>query len=116
MGKIITDARGLISQPRDPYWDAPVSRREAQKAVNDLALNDQELTNRCDTLSIVLNFILEDKLGIKDRKELDAFVEKKKAELAKIEAQMEAAQKAQAEAQQSQPVQPEQGAGDGTNG
>ena len=94
MSKVITDARGLVSQPKDPYWDVPVTRREIQKAVNDLATNDMELSNRCDTTAIVLNFVLEDVLHIKDRKRLDAFVERKKKEVAELQAAAEAAAEA----------------------
>jgi len=80
MGRILTDSRGLIDQPKDPYWDSPLTRREMQIAVNQLSENDMALTNMCDTASIVLNFICEEKLNVK-REELDAYVEKKKAEM-----------------------------------
>jgi len=116
MGRILTDTRGLINQPKDPYWDAPITRREIQMAVNDLALNDNELTNRTDTLSIVLNFILEDILHIKDRTRLDAYVERKKKELAeKIAAAQPAQPEQQAQTQTAQPTQETQEAENGPN-
>lgn len=78
MSSIILDSSGILKQPKDPYWDAPLTRREAQKAINDLAYNEMELTNRSDTASIVLNLLCE-KLNV-TRGELDAYVAKKKAE------------------------------------
>ena len=68
-----------IQRPKDPYWDAPITRYEVQKAVNALALNDNELTNRSDTVFIVVNFLCE-KLGITPG-ELEVYRDKKKAEI-----------------------------------
>lgn len=118
MGRILTDTRGLVTQPKDPYWDSPLTRREMQVAVNQLSENDMALTNMMDTMSIVLNFILEDKLGVKDRTELDAFVARKKAELEALRAAAaHHAQQAQAQAaQQGEPAQPEQPAQPEGNG
>lgn len=117
MGRILTDTRGLVTQPKDPYWDAPLTRREMQVAVNQLSENDMALTNMMDTMSIVLNFILEDKLGVKDRTELDKFVVRKKAELEALRtAAAHQAEQIQA-AQQGEPTQPEQPAQtEGNNG
>lgn len=86
-----------IQRPKDPYWDAPITRYEVQKAVNALALNDNELTNRSDTVFIVVNFLCE-KLGVTPG-ELEVYRDKKKAEAtALLEAQMAAAAKAKDQA------------------
>lgn len=71
-------ADGLVQPAHDPYWDAPVTRREAQGAINDLAVNDKNLAMQNDTTNIVVNFLCE-RLNI-TRAEIDAWVEKKKAE------------------------------------
>lgn len=68
-----------IQRPKDPYWDAPITRYEVQKAVNALALNDNELTNRSDTVFIVVNLLCE-KAGITPG-EVQAYVDKKSAEV-----------------------------------
>ena len=70
-----------IQRPYDKYWDAPMSRREAHTLFMKLASNDSELTGMCDTAALLLNFILEKKLGITDRKEIDDYVEVKKAQM-----------------------------------
>lgn len=82
MNHIITDSNGLVKTPHDPYWDGPVTRREAQGAINALADNDRILTMCNDTVNIAVNFLLE-KLGV-TRGELNVYVEKKKAEVAKV--------------------------------
>ncbi len=73
-----------IKQPYEKYWDEPgqVTRRELQRALNKMAANDSELAGMCDTAALVLNYILEVKLGVTDRKELDIYVEAKKLQLA----------------------------------
>lgn len=92
MSSLILDSSGLVKQPKDPYWDAPLTRREAQKAINDIAMNEMELTNRSDTTSIVLNFLC-DKLNV-TRAELDIYVEKKKVEALALKEKMDQAAKA----------------------
>jgi len=67
---------GLMNVPHDPYWDVPISRREVQEAVNQLAQNDAALAAQNDTSNIVLNYLCE-KIGI-ERKEIDAWAAKKK--------------------------------------
>ena len=47
-----------------------------------------ELMGMADTAALLLNFILEKKLGITDRKEIDDYVEVKKAQLAAQREQM----------------------------
>jgi hypothetical protein len=76
MGKIILDPsdNNPVQPAFDPYWDKPMTRREAHKLFMKLASNDNELTGMADTAAILLNFILEKKLGIKDRTEVDAYV------------------------------------------
>jgi hypothetical protein len=71
-----------IKQPYDKYWDAPMTRREAHTLFMKLASNDSELMGMADTAALLLNFILEKKLVITDRKEVDEYVEVKKAQLA----------------------------------
>ena len=83
MSKIILNANDSpIEQPFDRYWDAPMTRREAHKLFMKLASNDSELMGMADTAALLLNFILEKKLLIVDRKEIDDYVELKKAQLA----------------------------------
>jgi hypothetical protein len=77
-----------VQQPYDKYWDAPMTRREAYTLFKKLASNDSELTGMCDTAALLLNFILEKKLAITDRKEVDDYVEVKKAQLAAQREQM----------------------------
>ncbi len=73
----------LVEQPFDKYWDAPgqITRRELQRAINKLSSNDSELAGMCDTAALVLNYILEIKLGVKNREELDVYVEAKKLQM-----------------------------------
>ena len=87
MSSIITD-NSPIQPAFDPYWDKPMSRREAHRLFMKLASNDSELTGMADTAALLLNFILEKKLVITDRKEVDDYVELKKAQLAAEREQM----------------------------
>jgi len=73
---------GIIKGPPDSYWDAPITRREVQSAINEICLNEQALENRSDTTNIVLNFLLE-KFNV-TRGELDVYVERKKSEAAAL--------------------------------
>lgn len=89
MSNLIIDANDSPIQPAfDPYWDKPMSRREAHKLFMRLAANDNELMGMADTAALLLNFILEKKLVIVDRKEVDDYVEMKKAQMAAQRAQM----------------------------
>ena len=89
MANLILDANDSPIQPAfDPYWDKPMSRREAHKLFMRLASNDNELMGMADTAALLLNFILEKKLVIVDRKEIDDYVELKKAQLAAQREQM----------------------------
>lgn len=101
MSNLIADPSApLIREPKHPYWDAPLTRREGQLAINEMAENDQELSNRADTTHIVLNFICE-RLNI-TRGEIEAYVERKKAEIKAIrEAEAKAARAAEAANEQS---------------
>ena len=93
MSSIILNANDSPIQPAfDPYWDKPMTRREAHKLFMKLASNDSELMGMADTAALLLNFILEKKLVITDRKEIDDYVEVKKAQLS---AQREALKNAQ---------------------
>ena len=80
MSSIITD-NSPIQPAFDPYWDKPMSRREAHALFMKLASNDNELMGMADTAALLLNFILEKKLGITDRKEIDDYVEVNKAQM-----------------------------------
>lgn len=97
MSSLIIDPSGSGLKPvHDKYWDAPITRREVQQAVNDIAVNENALQNMCDTSNIVLNFLCT-KLNV-TRGELDAYVAKTKAEVAaQIEAQNKAAEGANAQ-------------------
>ena len=77
----------LVEQPYDKYWDAPLTRREAQRMVNKLAANDSELMGMCDTAALILNFLCEAKLKV-DREEIEIYVEAKKLQLAEARAKM----------------------------
>jgi len=91
----------LIQHPHDPYWDGPLTRREAQRMVNKLAANDSELAGMCDTAALVLNYILEAKLGITNREELDVYVEAKKLQMAEHRERMKVASEAQEKTQEA---------------
>jgi hypothetical protein len=89
MSNLIIDANDSPIQPAfDPYWDKPMSRREAHKLFMRLAANDNELMGMADTAALLLNFILEKKLVIVDRKEVDDYVELKKSQMAAQREQM----------------------------
>ena len=88
-------SKDLIKQPHDPFWDGSPTRREMQAAINKLSSNDSELAGMADTAALVLNFILEVKFGIVDRKELDIYVEAKKLQLEEARAKMKAAAEAE---------------------
>jgi transcription initiation factor TFIID subunit TAF12 len=77
-----------IQPAHDPYWDKPMTRREAFTLFKRLATNDNELMGMADTASILINFICERKLGIVDRKEVDEYVAAKTKELAARRAAM----------------------------
>lgn len=93
MSRIITDPTGLVKQPHDPYWDGPITRREVQGAVNVLANNDSELFLQATTARLIMNLYAE-KLNITPA-ELQAYIDRKKAE---INAALAAQEKATAEA------------------
>ena len=88
MSNLIVGADSPIQRPYDKYWDAPMTRREAHALFMKLASNDNELMGMADTAALLLNFILEKKLVITDRKEVDDYVELKKAQLAAEREQM----------------------------
>src|ERR1700686_1311644 len=79
----------LLQRPHDSYWDAPLTRREAQRMINKLAANDSELMGMCDTAALIINFLCEVKLGVK-REEIEVYVEAKKLQLAEARAKMKA--------------------------
>ena len=83
MSSLILNANDSpIQQAFDHYWDKPMSRREAHALFMKLASNDSELMGMADTAALLLNFILEKKLGITERSEIDTYVEVKKAQIA----------------------------------
>jgi hypothetical protein len=84
-------SESLVQQPYDKYWDEPPTRREMQRAINKLAQNDSELMGMADTAAFVLNFILEVKLGVKTREELDVYVEAKRMQAEEARTKMRAA-------------------------
>ena len=81
MSQILSSTASPVAPAYDKYWDAPMSRREAQTLFMKLASNDSELMGMADTAALLLNFILEKKLAITDRKEVDDYVEVKKAQM-----------------------------------
>lgn len=90
MTQIITDSTGLVKQPRDPYWDGNISRREVQGAVNILATNDNELFLQATTARFIMNLFAE-KLNVTPA-ELQAYVEREKAKIDNMVAQQAAQQ------------------------
>ena len=79
MSNLIIDANDSPIQPAfDPYWDRPMSRREAQVLFRKIGNNQTELHMGLDTVNIVANFLCE-KFNI-TRGELDAYASKKMAE------------------------------------
>lgn len=87
-----------IQRPKDPYWDGPITRYEVQKAVNVLAMTDNELSNRAETVFIVVNFLCE-KFNVTPG-EIQAYVDKQKAAMvaaqeAALAAALEAKEKAE---------------------
>ena len=92
MSNLILSAKGSPIQPaHDPYWDKPMTRREAHTLFMKLAANDNELTGMADTAAVLINFICEKKLGIVDRSEVDAYVLVKTEQLKAQRAAMKAA-------------------------
>jgi len=69
----------LITPAHDRFLDGHPTRRELQKAFNKMGNNDSELMAMVDTNCLVVNFLCE-KLNV-TRGELDAYVEKKAAEV-----------------------------------
>src|SRR5271157_6281663 len=91
MSNLIVDPNDSpVEQPFDKYWDKPMIRREAQVLFKKIGNNQTELYMALDTANIVTNFLCE-KLNV-TRGELDAYVEKKKAE---AQAWVDAQQKTQ---------------------
>jgi hypothetical protein len=98
MSNLILDASDSpIKRPFDKFWDTPPTRAEVMKIINDLALNDNILSNRADTAHIVVNLLCE-KMNI-TAGELDAYVERKKAEVQALSERIQAEVKAKAEAE-----------------
>jgi len=86
----------LLQRPHDSYWDAPLTRREAQRMVNKLAANDSELMGMCDTAALILNYLCEVKLEVK-REDVEVYVEAKKLQLAEARSKMKDEQDSQAD-------------------
>ena len=78
----------LLKEPYSPYWDAPLTRREAQRMINKLGSNDAELMAMVDTNCLVVNYLCE-KLGV-TREDLEVYVAKQKAALVAMKAAAEA--------------------------
>jgi len=83
----------LITPAFDRFLDGQPTRREMQKAFNKMGSNDSELMLMLDNLNLVCNCLCE-KLNV-TKGELDAFVQKKTAEMlaytaAKLAAEKEA--------------------------
>lgn len=82
MSNLIVDPNNSPIQPaHDPYWDVPMTRREARVIFLKLASNDSELMGMADTAALLINFICEKKLGITDRTEVDSYVAFKREQL-----------------------------------
>ena len=90
------DNSPLVQAPYDKYWDAPLTRREAQRMINKLSANDSELMGMADTCALLINYICEVHLKVK-REDVDVYVEAKKLQLAEARAKMKAAAEAPSE-------------------
>lgn len=91
MSQILSSPSSPVAPAYDKYWDAPMTRREAQILFRKLASNDSELMGMADTAACLINFICEKKLGITDRTEVDAYVALKFEQLQAQREQMKAA-------------------------
>ena len=81
----------LVNAPYDKYWDAPLTRREAQRMINKLAANDSELMGMADTCALLINYICEVQLKVK-REDVEVYVAAKKLQLDEARAKMKAAE------------------------
>jgi hypothetical protein len=91
MSSLIIDPNTSPIQPAfDPYWDKPMTRREAHVLFMKLAANDNELMGMADTAAILLNYLCE-KLGVQ-RDDVQSYVDMKTEQL---KAQREAMKNAQ---------------------
>ena len=90
------DNSPLVQAPYDKYWDAPLTRREAQRMINKLSANDSELMGMADTCALLINYICEVHLKVK-REDVEVYVEAKKLQLAEARAKMKAAAEAPSE-------------------
>src|ERR1700722_5793776 len=91
MSKLILDPTNNVSpiQPAfDPYWDKPMTRREAHTLFMKLASNDNELMGMADTASILINYLCE-KLEVK-REDVQTYVDRKTEQLKAMREQMKA--------------------------
>lgn len=88
MSNLILDSNSPIQPAFDPYWDKPMTRREAHRLFMKLASNDNELTGMADTASILINFLCE-KLEVK-REDVQAYVDMKTEQLKAMREQMKA--------------------------
>ena len=86
----------LVQAPIDKYWDAPLTRREAQRMINKLAANDSELMGMADTCALLINYICEVQLKVK-REDVEVYVAAKKLQMDEARAKMKAAAEAPSE-------------------
>ena len=110
MSNLIVDGNSPIQPAFDPYWDKPMTRREAHRLFMKLASNDNELMGMADTAAILINFICEKKLGIVDRTEVDSYVafkaEQLKAQRLAMSTEANTQQQPLTTAQDAAPAQP----------
>ena len=85
----------LVQAPFDKYWDAPLTRREAQRMINKLAANDSELMGMADTCALLINYICEVQLKVK-REDVEVYVAAKKLQMDEARAKMKAAAESKA--------------------
>ena len=86
----------LLKEPYSSYWDAPLTRREAQRMINKLAANDSELMGMADTCALLINYICEVQLKVK-REDVEVYVAAKKLQMDEARAKMKAAAEAPSE-------------------
>ena len=113
MSIIDPNEKTLINPAHDRFLDAPMTRREAQKAFDHFSTHMDALYATLDTQHIVLNFIAEEKLNV-TKGELLAYVDKKRHEMEVAKKLNEAAQKL-AEDIKSGKIKPEEPASEQSN-
>lgn len=87
----IDAAKGLLNNPHHPYWDKAPTRREVMGLIKALVDVNKELSDRADTMYLVINLLCE--LGNITKGQIDAYVAQKAAEVNTFRENLALAQK-----------------------